>query len=180
MNSTAEQGPKPAWLMTSEEFLGPCLVSPSFSIDASGGVESEEYGIFFTADTADRPLWSSPDGRYAVHSVADKEHWEPFPTVLLKHNGKTIGFYAAGEAWVDEEHRGGGLGVEMIVAAAELCGSAPNRNAAGPGYSEAGYRAHLAAHRAIVERAVAAGRSVPVAVLAELDRDSDDHRPRAR
>jgi hypothetical protein len=144
---------KPASSMSFDEFVGPVLVSPRFAIDG----RDEDYVIFFDADLAPEPRWTSPDGAYAVYEAIE---WEPFPTVILLHRNaagiaEAVGFYAAGQAWVDVAHRRQGLGVEMIVAAATIVGTSPIQNTHGMGFSEAGLKLHRRAHEILCKRAAA-------------------------
>ncbi|MGU3404529.1 hypothetical protein [Methylobacterium brachiatum] len=150
--------PRAIWGRTLEEFLGPAsLVAPTFAIDGHDG----EYDIYLDAPHELAPAWTSLDGLYGVHLVAD-EDWEP-PTAVLIENptGTTVGFYAGGELWIDEEHRGRGLSTPLIVCLVARLGRAAYDNATGIGFSAAGHAAHAAAHASVVRRAVEAGLRVP-------------------
>jgi GNAT superfamily N-acetyltransferase len=150
--------PRAIWGWTFEEFLGPAsLVGAAFAIDGHAG----EYDLYFDAPYDLAAAWTSSDGLYGVHLVAD-EDWEP-PTAVLIENptGTTVGFYAGGELWIDEEHRGRGLSTPLIVCLVARLGRAAYDNATGIGFSAAGHAAHAAAHASVVRRAVEAGLRVP-------------------
>lgn len=159
--TTALPIPRAIWGRTFEEFLGPAsLVGSAFTIDGHDG----EYDLYFEAPYDLAAAWTSSDGLYGVHLVAD-EDWEP-PTAVLIDNptGTTVGFYAGGELWIDEEHRGRGLSTPLIVCLVARLGRAAYDNATGLGFSAAGHAAHAAAHRSVVLRAVEAGLRVPARV----------------
>lgn len=125
-------------------FLGDSLVSEAFSIDGRG----EDYDHVFEWDPEGEAIWTSPDGAYSVAALPD---FEP-DAVVLRHGGRTVGWYLDGGLWIDEAHRGKGLAPEMILAAAERFGTT-GRTATSMGFSPAGYAAHVRAHALAVERA---------------------------
>ncbi|GJD90865.1 hypothetical protein BHAOGJBA_4408 [Methylobacterium hispanicum] len=155
--------PRAVWGVALEQFVGPGMVAPAFGVDG----RSSDYDLFREAPWELAPAWTSPDGRHAVHLVADAD-WEPPTSVLLETEGGTcVGFYAGGELWIDEDRRGAGLSTPLILCLVARLGKATYDTRSGLGFSPAGYAAHAAAHRIAVERAVAAGMRVPAEVRAE-------------
>ena len=152
---TAPLMPKVAWSNTFSDFIGSFHVADIFAID---GRDEDEYDIIWDAPLHDKPLWRSPEG-YEIRAVPDPD-WEPETVVLLDPEGEPCGFYSGGQVWVDEEHRGRGLGAEMILAMADALGTSPTKYHGGLGYSQAGYQAHREAWRRATERAHAAGLEV--------------------
>jgi GNAT superfamily N-acetyltransferase len=91
-----------------------------------------------------RVIWS--DGEYSISDAPDTDE----PTVILFHGGAAVGFYGDLQCWVDEEHRGRGLGARMIVAFADRNGpdafrQLRRRAGCAMGFSAAGYAAHAKA-----------------------------------
>lgn len=153
--------PRAVWGVGLDEFVGPRMISPAFGLDG----RSVEYDLFRESPWERAPVWISDDGRHAVHLVAD-EDWEPPTSVLVESEGGTcVGFYAGGELWIDEDRRGQGLSIPLILCLVDRLGKAAYDNRSGLGFSCAGYAAHAAAHRTAVELAAAAGIRVPRKVL---------------
>lgn len=119
----------------------------------------------FRGDSGRNTGWAA-DG-YAIYPVADPD-FEPASTVLLRHDGRSVGFYAAGMCWIDPEHRGKGLSIPLIVAANLIHGAVPYDTSRGMGLSRAGMAAHQAAHRWTVKRAAEFNLQVPPEVAAEI------------
>lgn len=156
--------------MTSEAFVGPVLLSESFAID---GRKDEDYAWIWEEDPSFHPLLPSsfPLDGYRIHHLWG---YEPEGSVLLAApDGSVCGFYLDAQCWIDPEHRGAGLSTPMILAAAELLGGSPVRPNDGcpVGFSEAGHKAHLAAHAASVAWAARRGIRLPEAVAAEYGLD---------
>lgn len=143
--------PRAAWSVDLETFIGPSMISEMFSI----ADDDEENEIFFEAGLDGTPYWTSPDSAYEIRFAPDMD-WEP-PTSFLVHGGRTVGFYAGGQCWIDPAHRGKGLSTELILALVDRIGAVPYDNAEPMGFSRSGYAAHARAHRVAVERAVEAG-----------------------
>lgn len=167
------------WQLTADEFTGPAIIDDQYTID---GRRDEDYTpIWSIAGLRDRddddpdeppapdaviladdcalrwPVWTG-DG-YAVREIKDFEPEGTF--VLVAPDRSLCGFYMDAQVWVDPAHRGKGLSSRLILAAADFHGGSPTRNTMGLGFSEAGYRAHLAAHRLAVAEARAEGKPVP-------------------
>lgn len=148
--------------MTFDEFVGPYLLGENFEID---GRRDFDFGVIWEwkalADPVPLPL---PDG----YGVARLDGFEPECTfVLIGPAGERCGFYATGQVWVDEAHRGRGLAVHLISAAARYRDGSPTVGRHGIGFSNAGLAAHRAAHRSFVAQALEADREVPDRVLSE-------------
>lgn len=137
------------------------MISESFAFDG----RTEEFETYFDAAPA-APIWIA--GKYEISPVADQD-FEPAATTLLRHDGRTIGFYAGGMCWIDPEHRGYYLSTPLIVAANIVAGAVPYDTAGGMGFSSAGIAAHEAAHRWTVLRAIEAGLPVPGDVAAAVE-----------
>ena len=150
--------------MTSEEFVGLATISDCFSID---GRQDEDYEWLWDVDFTGYPVAGEAEGGYRIVHLDD---WEPAGTVILVSPAEQMcGFYMDSQCWIDLEHRGKGLSTPMILAAADILGGSPVRDNEGcpVGFSEAGYRAHMAAHAFAVQEAVRNDLDVPQRVLAE-------------
>lgn len=112
-------------------FGGGYMVSDVFDLD---GRNEDEYGHVFEWDDLTDPIWI--DGTYSIRGCVG---FEP-DCVLLLDDGNPVGFYMGGQAWVDPEHRGQGLGARMIVACIAMSGSLPPVRDIG--FSQAGFAAH--------------------------------------
>ena len=143
-------------------FLGLTAVSESFAFNARS---EDEFAIYFDEVPGETPIWAVEG--YAIYVVADPD-FEPASTVLLRHEGQTVGFYAGGLCWIDPEHRGKGFSIPLIVAANLIHGAVPYDKGKGMGFSRAGMAAHQAAHRWTVERAAEFNLQVPPEVAAEI------------
>jgi GNAT superfamily N-acetyltransferase len=107
------------------------VVSEVFSVD---GRDEDEYGHIFEWDELTDPIWT--EGAYSIMGCIE---FEP-DCVRLHHDGAPVGFYMGGQAWVDPEHRGKGLGAKMIVACIAMSGRLPPVRDIG--FSDDGFRAH--------------------------------------
>lgn len=151
------------WDMTPEEFIGPAMVRPLFTID--GRVDDDYAWIWDQPVIVGRLVWAA--GAYSVRVIEDPDCEPPVHAVLVHATEGLCGFYMAGQVWVDEVHRGRGLATPLILAVAETIGGSPVPNKTGTaiGFSPEGYHAHLRAHRTAVRRALNQGRAVPSNVL---------------
>lgn len=152
------------------------MVSEIFSVDGA----DEEWDLLREPDLAatSPELWRSPGGDYSVRHLED---WDKQPSLALFFHcagaePEAVGFYCHGMCWVDPRHRGRGLGVELVLAAAAVAGGSPTRNPAGMGFTAAGVAVHLKAHRRSVGDALARGLPVGPEVLGSL---ADDPPPMA-
>lgn len=163
MTFSADDIPHSIASVTAAQFVGRHHVADGYFFDGRG----DAYAAFFTAAPAATPLWTSADTRHAVFPIDDPAFRVP-PTarptdpdftapdpVVLRCNGRTVGFYFAGMAWIDPEHRGRGLSTMMILAACVAAGGPVYDTAATMGFTPAGHAAHKAAHREAVR--IAAG-----------------------
>lgn len=162
-NPSAPLAPKAAWRSRQSDFVGAAMVSDRFSID---GRADRDYEFVWDADLHARPYWRSEDG-YEIRAVPDPD-FEPETMALLSPAGGRCGFYSGGQLWIDPEHRGRGLGAELVLAMADALGASPVRHHGGLGFSGAGIEAHREAWRRAVERAAEAGLDVPPHLVAAV------------
>jgi len=135
------------WDVSEDDWVGPSMIMDVFEIDG----RSEEFDHLFEAleEEADTLAVIARRDGWTVRWIDD---WEPEGTVgLYGPSGAPSGFYMNGMAWLDENVRGQGLSSLMINAVANLHGGSPTQNTEGLGYSDAGYQAHIAAHRHALE-----------------------------
>lgn len=137
------------------EFIGLVLVLPVFEID---GRQDDDYYWVWDATLPAEPYWESSAG-YRIYSLGIE--YEPETLVLVSPAGQRCGFYVGNELWIDPEHRGQGLGAELVLAMTELLGHSPCEDQEAVGFSPAGYAAHLKAWRLAHERAAAALEHAP-------------------
>jgi len=144
------------WQADIDDFVGGAIhVGPSFEFDgrADGTDSDEDYTHVWDWDDFGRTLWSGTrDG--TEYSVVELAGFDP-PTVALRTEGETVGYYMDAMCWVDPPHRGKGLAVDLIRGGIALLDKVPNLNAVG--FSEAGLAAHEAAHRESVREAILRG-----------------------
>lgn len=76
---------------------------------------------------------------------------------------EVVGGYCDSVLWIAPEVRGKGFAVELVIAAAEKSGCRMDPVS----YTLEGLRAHMAAHREAVRRALFSGKPVPQRVLAD-------------
>lgn len=123
---------------SADEFIGPALVSEQFAIN---GREDEDYEWIWDAPLPSTEMWRNAQG-YEIWAL--DEDFEPQTLILISPNAERCGFYMGVELWIDPEHRGQGLGAELVLAMTHLLGRSPVQN--GPiGFSAAGYYAHVKA-----------------------------------
>lgn len=152
------------WEKSFAEFAGPGIHHPSDSMR----VDHDEAALI-VADLAARedvPTILCPIGRHRGYAVG---HVAGAPHSLLLAEKRIVGFYAGSYLWIASAHRGHGLSIPLILAAAERRGGTVlPPGVVVQGFTRRGLRAHRAAHRQAVRSALAAGRPVPPAVIAEL------------
>lgn len=85
-----------------------------------------------------------------------------------RRSGEVLGGILNGLNYVPPEHRGRGIGPEMLLVAAA---NARFRFLMPYSYSVEGYRTRLAAHRLAAERTLAAGGDLPAGVLSAYEQD---------
>lgn len=157
------------WEMTIDEFTGPAMVAEKFSIDGRKDEDYETLWIYAEDQDCLRPaVWGSDS--YSIHEIED---YHPEGTFVLLYNGKPVGFYTDAQCWIDVAHRGKGLSTPLILAAADFHGGSPTQNEWGLGFSDAGYKAHQAAHRHAVVEAVKKGKPVPQEVASEYGLEAE-------
>ncbi|SOC27253.1 hypothetical protein [Thalassospira xiamenensis] len=161
----------PAWSLLFDDFIGQYVVGPHYGIE-----EVDDYLIEKIAHKDSLPLlWTSEDGLYELRDL----EWDKTPSIGLffSDSGRSaqVGFYIQGMAWVEESHRGKGLGVQMIKVAAELMNGSPVGSSDLMGFSEAGEAAHRRAHREIVLDAYEKGLPIPQGVADEYNLKLDPH-----
>lgn len=132
---------------TFEDFAGRGVRHPSDSMRVSDGE-----ALLLLEGLADTrwgtPVWIGRH-RHAGYSI---RHAPEFVTGLFAE-GDLAGFYAGSYLWLDRRHRGRGLSVPLILAAAENRGG----TVLPPGVVVQGYTAAgLAAHRSAYERSLQA------------------------
>jgi hypothetical protein len=155
--------PKAVWGVPFDDFMGPTMIGDNFAFDG----RDEDHDVFFDAGYEEKAVWKSDDGEYAIHSAG--VDFEPPATVMLVHKATCVGFYAAGQSWIDVAHRGKGLSPQMVLAACVLAKGVPFDNESPFGFSPAGYAAHEAAHRIAVRMAIDAGKHVPSEVREQYE-----------
>jgi hypothetical protein len=121
------------------DFVGPGGDCPSDVFEVSDDDARELLDCLQGAEIG-QALWQS--GRYTIGAPQYSES----SSVLLLHDGQVVGFYEGSCLWIAEDHRGVGLSMPLILAAAL------DRSDDGPcvlpdgvdmhGYSVAGYAAH--------------------------------------
>lgn len=155
---------KDAWELSEEAFTGAALVSDVYSIDGS----EEDYEHLWDALREEGPSLPIVARDRSGWEARWLDDWEPEATVgLFDPDGPAQGFYMHGQLWIEPEARGAGRSWLMIAAAADLLGGCPAQNPSIMGYSEAGYAAHLAAHRRVLELAEDNGYAPDLACTGE-------------
>jgi hypothetical protein len=158
------------WQNTFRAFAGPGIDHPSDSLRVSEDEAAEIIAQLATsAWAAARPL--GPE-RHRQYTIADAR--TGCVTALFGADG-IVGFYAGSYLWIASAHRRRGLAIPLILAAAEQRGgTVVPPGVVAQGFSPTGLLAHRAAHRQAVLTALAAGRPVPPAVIAEYLGDCHD------
>lgn len=122
-----------------ESFVGISADIPS-EVFAVTDKEAQDILDLFEGMEPDPPLWSQFG--YTVSVDGDSES----SSVLLKKEGKVVGFYEGSTLWIEEDHQGKGLSTPLILAAAiDRHGELPTVLPHGVdmhGYSPAGLQAH--------------------------------------
>lgn len=153
------------WERSFAEFAGPGIHYPSDMMrvdDDEAAIIIDELAAWEHVPTVLRP--TERNRAYAVGHVAGTPH------TLLLANKRVVGFYAGSYLWIERRHRGCGLSTPLILAAADnRGGTVLPPGVVYQGFTGRGLRAHRAAHRHAVRSALAAGRPVPPAVIAELE-----------
>lgn len=113
------------------------FVSDAFEFDGRCG----DYEYYLEQELDISSVVFERDG-YAIQCDGD----EDMQDVVLIHDGKAVGFYADLMIWIDPEHRGKGLSVDMVTAFADHYGAGAYRDLekrlSPLGFSVAGWRAH--------------------------------------
>ena len=162
------------WQMTRSEFVGdwPTDDTEAQDLDLTFGYECDHLTSNWMPRTL-RPVHGHPGFFFA--DIAG----QPYDVALVqqdRHDGSydVVGYYCdghrwdesdSGQVWVDEgvRRRERGLGAALILEKAEQIGGA----ICCMSYTSAGKRAHEAAHKLAVRRAVEADQPVPGDVLAD-------------
>jgi hypothetical protein len=150
--------PRSAWSKSFDDFIGVYSVSIVFSID---GRSDESYELIWDAPMCERAFWLSPNG-YEIRELPD---FEPATMVVICPDNTHCGFYSGGCLWVDESHRGQGLGAELVLAMSEALEASPTAYHGGLGFTRAGLDAHFNAWVRAVIRARDAGNSLDASIL---------------
>ena len=164
---------KASWQRTFEAFAGIGIHQPSNMMRVT---ESEARTILANlTDMQWRGVAHAGAGRHAGYTVRNaSETW----TTALFRDDAIVGFYAGSHLWIARPHRSQGLSTPLILAAAEHRGGGiVPPGVAFQGYTPTGVIAHRAAHRHAVLTAMAAGKTVPAEVLAELGGERQDDTP---
>lgn len=173
MSSHEQDGSKPAWMMSFEEFIGPVIIGPYFDFT----IESEDYDHLWDLqeDGLDDLRVVDRIGDFLVREL----QWDSGANYLLTRSEipseRIVGCYLGGMLWIAPDFRGRGLGSELVAIAAEDLGTTPVSNDGGMGFTEGGYNAHQRAHLKIIRRATLRGEPVPddLRALAEAP-DNDE------
>ncbi|MCZ7862549.1 hypothetical protein O9X98_14335 [Agrobacterium salinitolerans] len=154
-----------SWMFTRKHFL-----------DGRYRVDIQESLVRLAGELPPRKL-SDLEGRYrtaTLYALPDADGYavvaRNFPEdarqcALLEHVGDEwhrIGVLDSWGLYINEAHRGQGLGARLAYAGMVLCNEDTTDYAL---YSEAGYRAFSAAHKLAVAAALKAGAAVPQKVL---------------
>lgn len=151
------------WQRTFAEFVGPGRHHPSVTLRVD---EDEARTILARLAGA---TWGEPvhvgAGRHQGYAI---RHAVDDTVTGLFLDDALVGFYAGSYLWIARPHRGRGLSLPLIVAAAEARdGTVLPPGIALQGFTPLSLAAHRAAHTHAVLTAVAQGKPVPSAVLAE-------------
>lgn len=158
------------WERSFAEFAGPGIHHPSDTMR----VDDDEAALIVAelAAREDVPTVLRPTDHnrgYAIGHVAGAPH------TLLLADKRIVGFYVGSYLWIARSHRGHGLATPLILAAADRRGGTVlPPGVVVQGFTGRGLRAHRAAHRHAVRAAIAAGRPVPLRVIAEFEASAGD------
>ncbi len=156
------------WQIPFSSFVGPySLTGENFSIDDETAEETTEV-VSDCLDGSEELLWSSDDGRLSIVWIV--EFGDMGAAVLLDttEDGKRIaGWYQNLCLWMDPVYRGCELTERLILAVADKRDGSPVADEPAVGFTDAGMRAHVRAHRLAVSEALSRGCDVPREVRAE-------------
>lgn len=159
---------KAPWQRTLRAFAGSGIDHPSETM-AVGAREAAAIRAGLVAETWLSPVYCG-EGRHAGYSVCNSAD---SGASGLFQDGILVGFYAGSVLWIAKAHRGLGLYVPLILAAAaRRGGTVLPPGVVSQGYTAAGVEAHREAHRQAVATALAQGLPVPAAVLDEIRSES--------
>lgn len=158
---------KTLWQRTFRAFAGPGIDHPSEMMEVS----AREAAVI-RADLVTQawlPAIYSGQGRHAGYTVCNSaDSWSSG----LFLNGTLVGFYAGAALWIAKAHRGLGLDLPLILAAADhRGGTVLPPGVISQGYTAAGVEAHRAAYRHAIATALAQGLAVPKVVLDDVRSD---------
>lgn len=150
------RNPKPVWELAYDDFNCVGMVSNAFEIDG----RADDLILEAVEDGCDLiQVWQ--DGPYRICELDD---FEPIPTMVLLKGNVAAGFNMCGQLWIDEDHRGRGLSIPLVLAVAARRGGEATPSEL-LGFSHAGAAAHEAAWRAAVLLALEQGKDVPPTVV---------------
>lgn len=149
------------------EFIGSVMVSDVFAID---GRCDETFELIWNAELCDRPYWRSEDG-YEIRAVLD---YEPESMSLISPTGDRCGFIMKEHLWIDPDHRGRGLGAELVLALSDSIQDSPTADVSAIGFAPEGHYAFFKAWKMAVRRAHARGEMIAQSIL---DDAIEDHVP---
>lgn len=156
---------KPApWQKTLRAFAGPGIDHPSEMMRVTA-----REAAAIRAQLVDQQ-WLPPvhtgAGRHAGYTVCNSA--DTCSSALFQDR-VLVGFYAGSVLWIARAHRGLGLHVPLILAAAEQRGGTVlPPGVVSQGYTAAGVEAHREAHRHAIATALAQHLPVPAAVLSDI------------
>lgn len=157
------------WQRTFAEFVGPGRHHPSSSMRVADD-EAREL-LLGLEGLAWQPPVHAGNGRHAGYTIRNAAS-EPVTALFL--GAHIVGFYAGSYLWIAGPHRGRGLSVPLILAAAEARdGTVLPPGVIVQGFTPHGLAAHRAAHTHAVLTAAACALPVPSRVLDELRPDLD-------
>jgi GNAT superfamily N-acetyltransferase len=131
--------------LTLEEFMGPVGEISDEHVINGHDHETDEWAWDVDIDDLET-IWRGA-GNCVGYEV--RELWDYFDSghgvLLVDPDGESCGYYIEGRCWIDDDHRGKGLSVPMILAEARRLEGSPRANAESRDFSPAGHRAHAKA-----------------------------------